>query len=112
MNMAHGSTAHGFESLASTDLEYCSIIDGNYCNGAISLSSTVKIYFLQYLKVLQHPNVLKFHALSHSSKEAWLVTEHVTPLETLLESLTADEILTGLSDVIEALSFLHDRVRL
>jgi len=28
MNMAHGSTAHGFERLASTDLDYCSIIDG------------------------------------------------------------------------------------
>ena len=42
--------------------------------------------------------------------EYHLVTEHAYPLQTLLDSIDAHEICSGLHDVALALQFIHDKV--
>ena len=65
---------------------------------------------MQHLKTLRHPSILKFLGLTKASHGLMLVTEHATPLEIAIETLSAAEIAAGLYNIIEALVFLHDTV--
>nr|XP_054770081.1 protein-associating with the carboxyl-terminal domain of ezrin-like [Lytechinus pictus] len=61
------------------------------------------------LKVLRHPTILKFFASCNNVDSTYLVTEQVKPLELVIEMLSPEEICAGMYNIIEALSFLHDR---
>ncbi len=71
-----------------------------------------KLYLLdfQHLKVLRHPNILRFLGWTKSVEGHRLVTEPVKPLETCLDTMSAYEVVSGIYDIMQALSFLHDKV--
>lgn len=68
--------------------------------------------WVQSLKMLRHPNILRYIGAGKSSEGCFLVTEEVTPLASVLDKLSPLEVCAGLSDVLDALMFLHDKVRL
>ena len=68
------------------------------------------LYFLQHLKTLKHPGIIKLLGVDQTQEEIWLITEHVAPLESVLESLSVDEICAGIYDIIQVMIFIHDKV--
>ena len=60
--------------------------------------------------MLRHPCIVKFLGWTKSNDGHRLITEPVIPLELQLDTLTPLEVCAGLHDIIQALSFLHDRV--
>ncbi|RDD44380.1 Protein-associating with the carboxyl-terminal domain of ezrin [Trichoplax sp. H2] len=61
------------------------------------------------LKLLRHPFILKYYESYASQTEIALVTEYVKPLELVVDEFEPDEIIVGLYEIVQALSFLHDR---
>ncbi|XP_078685970.1 protein-associating with the carboxyl-terminal domain of ezrin-like [Branchiostoma floridae x Branchiostoma belcheri] len=61
------------------------------------------------LKILRHPTILRFFDTCQNVEGTYLITESVRPLELVIDTLTSAEICAGMFNVIEALSFLHER---
>ena len=68
------------------------------------------VYVFQHLKVLRHPNILRFISWIPLEIECHLITEHAYPLNSLLDIIDAHEICSGLHDIALALQFIHDKV--
>ena len=71
----------------------------------------VSVFILKRLRVLRHPNVLKFLSSYASEDTVYLVTELVSPLEVVVKAMGQDEAIKGLRDVARGLQFLHEKVR-
>ncbi|KAF9954128.1 Protein-associating with the carboxyl-terminal domain of ezrin [Mortierella alpina] len=68
---------------------------------------------IKKLKTIRHPSVLRFIDCKTSSTGVHLVTERVVPLTAeYLQTVTEDEILVGLYDIMVALHFLHSQCHL
>ncbi|XP_013419162.1 protein-associating with the carboxyl-terminal domain of ezrin-like [Lingula anatina] len=67
---------------------------------------------VKQLKTIRHPSVLRFFTSFTSPQGLHIVTKPVSPLLLALEAgkLSSVEISAGIYNIIEALSFLHERV--
>nr|CAB3265907.1 protein-associating with the carboxyl-terminal domain of ezrin [Phallusia mammillata] len=61
------------------------------------------------LKILRHPNILRFIGCASVESEIHLVTERAYPLGTVLNETDAHEICSGLHDIALALQFIHEK---
>lgn len=66
----------------------------------------------EMLKLVRHPNILKFIGTYEGGKHLKLITEDVVPLGNRIDSLETFEIISGIHDVLEGLIFLHEKVKL
>uniref|UniRef100_H2YE81 Protein kinase domain-containing protein n=1 Tax=Ciona savignyi TaxID=51511 RepID=H2YE81_CIOSA len=64
----------------------------------------------KHLRVLRHPNILRFIGCIPVESEVHLVTELAAPLSTV-DNCDANEICSGLYDIALALQFLHDKAK-
>ena len=65
---------------------------------------------LQHLRLLRHPNILKFLSCELSHDYITMATEPVIPLNQLLERMCMEGLVMGWRGVAQGLIFLHDKV--
>lgn len=68
------------------------------------------MFLFQNLRQLRHPYVLSYWGSTADIIEAMLLTERVQMLDLAIDALSPIEIHTGLTHILEALVFLHDKV--
>ncbi|RWS28811.1 protein-associating with the carboxyl-terminal domain of ezrin-like isoform X1 [Leptotrombidium deliense] len=61
---------------------------------------------------IRHPFVVKYRDCGTFRSKKCVVTEPVTPLLQVLNSLTVEEIISGIHNICEALSFVHEKCKL
>ena len=61
--------------------------------------------------MMRHPSILRYIGAGKTSEGYFLVTEEATPLAAVLDKLSPLDVCAGLSDILDALMFLHDKVR-
>ncbi|KAJ8300191.1 hypothetical protein KUTeg_021710 [Tegillarca granosa] len=64
---------------------------------------------IKLLRSIRHPCVLHYLSSGEVSSGSYLVTERVTPLRQVIDTLDPVEVCAGLFDVLQGLSFLHER---
>lgn len=69
------------------------------------------LLLLKRLRVLRHPNVLKFLSSYASDETVYLLTELVSPVEVVVKVLGRHEAIKGLRDIARGLQFLHEKVK-
>lgn len=70
------------------------------------------VVVFQHLRVLRHPNLLKFLDSEMSHEGIMLVTEPVVPLLHMLKDASVEAVVVGWRGVGAGLSFLHDKAGL
>ena len=65
---------------------------------------------VQHLRLLRHPNILKFLSCELSRDYITMATEPVIPLNQLLEKMCMEGLVMGWRGVAQGLIFLHDKV--
>ncbi|KAI8913904.1 hypothetical protein DFJ77DRAFT_431250, partial [Powellomyces hirtus] len=65
--------------------------------------------FLQRLRTIRHPGIIKFINGQADDKGVVMVTEPVTPLSETLATLPEEDICVGLYNVIKTIDFLHSQ---
>ena len=68
------------------------------------------LFVFKRLRVLRHPNVLKFLSSYASQETIYLLTELASPLDVFIKALGQIEAIKGLRDVATGLQFLHEKV--
>lgn len=68
-------------------------------------------FLVQHLRLLRHPNILKFLSCEVSHDYIAMVTEPVAPVSRVLEHMCVEGLVMGWRGVALGLSFLHDKVR-
>jgi len=66
--------------------------------------------FFQKLRILRHPNILKFLECETTPDVITMVTEPVAPLLRTLKEMSLEGVVMGWRGVGAGLSFLHDKV--
>lgn len=64
----------------------------------------------QHLRLIRHPCILTYVQGQEDEEGPQLCTEKAIPLGTIIQDLTPTEISAGLYNILEALSFLHEKV--
>ena len=78
---------------------------------SLSLSLSLPQSF-QHLRLMRHPNIVKFLQSNTSHDRIVMVTEPVVPLHHALEGMNSEALVLGWRGVAIALHFLHSKVRL
>eukprot|EP00731_Ephydatia_muelleri_P024806 Em0016g1077a len=90
--------------------------DGEVCEFSHQLDGNLRDDLcktaLEHLRILRHPNVLKFLGSETSSERVIMMTEVVVPLASVLEKLHTEAVILGWKDLLLALDFLHSRAKL
>ncbi|RWS08754.1 protein-associating with the carboxyl-terminal domain of ezrin-like isoform X1 [Dinothrombium tinctorium] len=63
-------------------------------------------------KSIRHPYVVKYYDNGTFRGRKCVVTEPVTALIDVINNLTSDELISGIHNICEALSFIHDKCKL
>lgn len=79
------------------------IIEPDYANETLSS-------IFQHLRLLRHPCILTYVNGQEVEEGPHLYTEKAIPLASVIQDLTPIEISAGLYNILEALSFLHEKV--
>ena len=61
----------------------------------------------QTLKTLKHPGIIKYLSDRDVQNDTWIITESVVPLESVIDTLTPEEVCAGIHSVLQVLAFLH-----
>ena len=67
---------------------------------------------LQHLRLLRHPNVVKFLGTQQSYDKLMIVTEPVIPVCRVLEGMSVEGLVMGWRGVACALDFLHGKAKI
>lgn len=64
---------------------------------------------IEIIRTTRHPYILKYCTTVNERSQITLVTENVTPLDVAVETQEKEEVFAGISSILEAVLFLHDR---
>ena len=67
---------------------------------------------MQHLRLLRHPNVVKFLGTQQLYDQLMVVTEPVIPVSQVLEGMSVEGLVMGWRGVACALDFLHDKAKI
>lgn len=90
--------------------------DGEVCEFSHRLDGSIRDDLckaaVEHLRILRHPNVLKFLGSDPPNERILMMTEVVVPLAGVLEKLNTEAVILGWKDILQGLDFLHTRAKL